>query len=223
MRVFVSSVIKGFEEFRDAAASAIRTLGHVPVLAEELGASPDSPQQACLGGVRDADSFVLVLGDRYGHPQASGLSATHEEYREARDTRPVLVFLRRNVEPEPLQLSFINEVRSWEQGHLTADFGDPSDLRDKVTRELHDYELANEAAPLDESELATRAHALIPTGQSSLGSSLVLAVTITVDAIRALVLGHGPTLTPTLQSLAWSVAIIAVFAPLAVSRYRKAA
>lgn len=67
-------------------------------------------------------------------------------------------------------------MRSWEQGHLTADFGDPSDLRDKVTRELHDYELANEAAPLDESELATRAHALIPTGQSSLGSSLVLAV-----------------------------------------------
>ncbi len=48
-------------------------------------------------------------------------------------------------------------------------------------------------------------------------------VTITVDAIRALVLGHGPTLTPTLQSLAWSVGIIAVFAPLAVSRYRKAA
>lgn len=84
--------------------------------------------------------------------------------------------LRRDIEPEPHQLSFINEVRGWEQGHLTADFGDPSDLRDKVTRELHDYELANEAAPLDESELASRAHALIPTGQSSLSTALVLAV-----------------------------------------------
>ena len=48
-------------------------------------------------------------------------------------------------------------------------------------------------------------------------------VTITVDAVRALALGNGPILTPTIQSLAWSVAIIAVFAPLAVARYRKAA
>lgn len=48
-------------------------------------------------------------------------------------------------------------------------------------------------------------------------------VTITVDAVRALFLGHGPTLTPTLQSLAWSVGIIAVFAPAAVGRYRRAA
>ena len=47
-------------------------------------------------------------------------------------------------------------------------------------------------------------------------------VTITVDAVRGLMLG-GPTLTPVLQSLAWSAGIIAVFAPLAVSRYRRAA
>jgi ABC-2 type transport system permease protein/oleandomycin transport system permease protein len=47
-------------------------------------------------------------------------------------------------------------------------------------------------------------------------------LTINVDAVRALVLG-GPTLTPVLQSLAWSVGIVAVFAPIAVARYRKAA
>ena len=45
-------------------------------------------------------------------------------------------------------------------------------------------------------------------------------VTVTVNAARAPVLG-GPTLTPVLQAVAWSVAIIAVFAPLAVARYRK--
>jgi ABC-2 type transport system permease protein len=47
-------------------------------------------------------------------------------------------------------------------------------------------------------------------------------VTITVDAVRALVLG-GPTLRPVVQMLAWAVGLIAVFAPLAVSRYRRAA
>ena len=47
-------------------------------------------------------------------------------------------------------------------------------------------------------------------------------VSITVNAVRALMIG-GPTATPVLQSIAWSVGLIAVFAPLAVRRYRKAA
>ncbi|MDP9071073.1 MAG: ABC transporter permease [Actinomycetota bacterium] len=47
-------------------------------------------------------------------------------------------------------------------------------------------------------------------------------LSVVVDAIRALVLG-GPTATPVLQSLAWTVALVAVFGPLAVRRYRRAA
>ena len=47
-------------------------------------------------------------------------------------------------------------------------------------------------------------------------------VSVTVDAVRALVLG-GPTVSPVLQSLAWSAGIVAVFAPLAVRRYRRTA
>ena len=47
-------------------------------------------------------------------------------------------------------------------------------------------------------------------------------VSVTVNAVRALSLG-GPTLTPVLQSLAWSAGIVALFAPLAVRRYRRAA
>ncbi|MEY2468114.1 MAG: oleandomycin transport system permease protein, partial [Actinomycetota bacterium] len=47
-------------------------------------------------------------------------------------------------------------------------------------------------------------------------------LTLTVNAIRALCIG-GPTLTPALQSIAWSIGIIAVFAPIAVRKYRQAA
>ena len=47
-------------------------------------------------------------------------------------------------------------------------------------------------------------------------------VTITVNAVRALMIG-GPTSTYVLQSLAWSIGMVAVFAPLAVRRYRRAA
>jgi ABC-2 type transport system permease protein len=47
-------------------------------------------------------------------------------------------------------------------------------------------------------------------------------VSVTVNAVRALMLG-GPTATPVLQSLAWSIGMVAVFAPLAVRRYRRTA
>jgi ABC-2 type transport system permease protein/oleandomycin transport system permease protein len=46
-------------------------------------------------------------------------------------------------------------------------------------------------------------------------------VTVTVDSIRALVLG-GPIWTHLWKSLAWIIGILAVFIPLAIGRYRKA-
>lgn len=47
-------------------------------------------------------------------------------------------------------------------------------------------------------------------------------VSATVNAVRALVLG-GPTAGRVLAAVLWALAILAVFAPLAVRRYRKAA
>ncbi len=96
MRVFISSVITGYEHFRDAVAAAVESLGHEVIRAEDFGASPGTPQQACLGGVREADVVVLLVGARYGAIQPSGHSATDEEYREARESKQVLVFVERS-------------------------------------------------------------------------------------------------------------------------------
>ena len=46
-------------------------------------------------------------------------------------------------------------------------------------------------------------------------------VSVTASAVRALFLG-GPTASLVFQSIAWSVGILLVFAPLAVARYRRA-
>jgi ABC-type polysaccharide/polyol phosphate export permease len=48
-------------------------------------------------------------------------------------------------------------------------------------------------------------------------------VTAAVDGVRALLNGHQPMAAKVLTSLAWSLAIVAVFAPLAVRRYRRTA
>ncbi len=75
MRIFISSVISGMESFRDAVERAARTLGHEVLRAEDFGAQPDSPQIACLSAVRQAQAVILLIGDRYGATQPSGLSA----------------------------------------------------------------------------------------------------------------------------------------------------
>jgi hypothetical protein len=176
MKVFLSSLITGFEDLRDDADSGVRTLGHAVIRAEDFGASPASPQVACLAGVRDADVVVLILGSRYGLPQSSGLSATHEEYREARDTRPVIVLIEEGVEPEPTQAAFIGEVQGWERGHFTATFRGAADLRDKVIRAVHDYALATESGVLDEAELLDRAHERVPSSRNFSGTELIVSI-----------------------------------------------
>ena len=166
MKVFISSVISGFETFREAAARAIKGLGYEVVRAEDFGSSASSPQQACLAGMREADLAILLLGTRYGVKQASGLSATHEEYREARGRRPVLAFVQDGVEYEPEQEAFIQEVRQWEDGNLTADFSTGEDLRDAVSGALHRHAIAAASDPIDEREMLARAQEVIGTSNA---------------------------------------------------------
>lgn len=176
MKVFVSSVIASFEAFRDAAADAARLLGHDVRRAEDFSARPESPQQTCLAGVRWADVVLLVLGPRYGAVQASGLSATHEEYVEARDRARVLAFIQRGVDFEELQRRFVDEVRRWESGVLTTDFTTPERLRDAVLRGLHDLALAERTGPVDDEEMLGRARRRLPYEHGRTSASLTVVV-----------------------------------------------
>lgn len=163
MKIFVSSLISGFEPFRLAAEAAIQTLRHEPIMAEDFGARAGSPQVACLQGVRDSELVVLVLGKRYGAVQpGSGLSATHEEFREARERKPVLAFVQESVQRDPQQEAFINEVQGWQTGYFCSGFKTAEELRDAVTRALHDHQIANVAGPFDPAQLAAAVEALKP-------------------------------------------------------------
>jgi hypothetical protein len=132
-------------------------------MAEDFGAQPNSPQVACLQGLRKSDLVVLILGERYGVvPAGSTFSATHQEYREARGTKPVIAFVQQGVTPEAEQAAFIDEVQAWEGGLFRGGFSTPDELQDGVTQALYDYAVANAVGPVDEQEMAERATALIP-------------------------------------------------------------
>ena len=170
------SVIGGLEAHRDAAARAAGVLGHQVKRSEDFAASASSPQGACLLGVRWAEVVILLLGARYGEPQTSGLSPTHEEYREAKDRCPVLAFSQTGVDPEPDQRRFLDEVGAWAGGVLTGSFSSPEQLGEEVTRALHELELSGRAGTPDEAEMAARAEALLPATQHGRRPALCLAV-----------------------------------------------
>jgi Domain of unknown function (DUF4062) len=178
MKVFISSVVTGFEAERDAAAAAATTLGCEVRRCEDFGALEKSPQEACLDGVRWADVVVLLLGERYGGVLPSGISATHEEYHEARNRGTALAFAQTNADFEPDQRKFVDEVRDWQGGLNSESFADPDELQRKVTRAVHDFALRKAAAPFDVAML--RSQALSRTPERSLAPPPIAHVAVAV-------------------------------------------
>lgn len=162
MRIFLSSVIHNMEDDRNAAAHALTVLGHEVKRAEDYGALPTSPQQACLAGVREADLVVLLLGAEYGFIQPSGLSATREEYREAKERCDVLAFVQKDVSRDSSQEKFVQEARDWQTGKFTAGFTAPDDLRDAITSAVHSLEMSRSVGQVDEAEMVQRARKYVP-------------------------------------------------------------
>lgn len=162
MKVFISSLIAGMEGERAAAKDAVETLGYQPIMAEAFGARPTSPQIACMQGVREADVVVLILGPRYGTSQDSGVSATHEEFLEARGSKPVYMFVTTDA-LEVDQQAFVAEQGGWVDGHFREHFSSPADLGRKVMRQLHRHVAANAAGPVDAHATAEKARELLGT------------------------------------------------------------
>lgn len=107
-----------------------------------------------------ADAVVLVLGADYGAIQEGGLSATHEEWREAaRTQKPTLVFVETVHERDEHQRAFVDEVQDWSAGRFRESFSSIGELQDKVTRALADLKAPGLS---DEAEIAQRAEAALP-------------------------------------------------------------
>jgi hypothetical protein len=175
VRVFISSVVTGYGPFRDAAAGAVKVLRHEPLRSEDYSASPASPQQTCLQGVRDADVTIVLLGARYGEVQSSGMSATHEEYLEARSHKTAIVLMQSGATFEPRQARLLADIRTW-SGGLVETFDSPADLRDLVIRVLRDCELHRTESRVDDDVLLARAKGMVPATGSGVTAAIAVAV-----------------------------------------------
>ena len=164
MKIFVSSVMTGFEDYREAAFAAIRSLDHDIIRAEDFPASTSPSRVACLQGVREADLVILILGERYGWSGTqSGLSPTHEEFREAVAEGKVIPFVQAGVTRDEDQDRFVAEVENYDTGrHRGKTFHTPDELRSEVTRAIARHQLSEATTPVDVVALVDKARATIP-------------------------------------------------------------
>lgn len=156
MKVFVSSVIRDYKQYREAAAEAIGILGHDPIRMDKTFAYSNAPQRACLTAVQESDLVIALLGEVYGDVQRSGKSATHEELDYARKIgRRVLVFVEKVIYRHDSQVSLIRELGGWEDGYLYAGFANTNELKEAVIRALYEETIRILASGKTSSSTAT--------------------------------------------------------------------
>jgi len=138
MKVFISSVRRGLASERDYLPDLIRATGNVPMRFEDFGAQDLTSRGACLGGVQDADVYILILGAEYGMEMGdSGVAATEEEFNVAMERGiPILVFVKAGITPEPAQQAFMGRVGNYQEGRFWAEFADNAQLGIRVTKAL---------------------------------------------------------------------------------------
>lgn len=186
MKIFISSVIGGYEAYRDAVEDAVKTLGHQVTRAENFPASSDSPQVACLKGVRGSDVVIVLVGARYGEIQPSGFSATHEELLEARDKKPIIAFVESDVTRDKQQTAFLENVQAWATGLFTEEFAAADELKRKVTLALHEYLVSSSVADVDIEAISERARRRLGDTNSRYTNSAALEFSIAVGPTQTL-------------------------------------
>ena len=135
-RVFVSSVMAGYEHYRAAAIEAIEEVGATPVAFERFGGRDSDPEAAYLAEVSSSSIYVGLLGSRYGKPLPSRFSATHAEYNHAeREGVRLSVWAEEGVEREGPQQSFFEAVRVFD---VMGAYSSPEDLKAGLARRLRE-------------------------------------------------------------------------------------
>jgi len=132
-RIFVSSVVKGFEEFREAARQAIENAGCEPILVnEDYPAIVDSSRNACLDAIESADILIIIISERGGYKTPSGKLVIEEEYLYAKKLKlPILVFLQK-VERDKDAKKIANDLSNYVDGIYRKIFNDKLELKREV-------------------------------------------------------------------------------------------
>jgi len=123
VKVFISSVMKGMEPFREAAQGAIEGMSMATLNFEAFPASPSSPGKASLDEVRNADVFVQLIGEEIS-------AIVEDEYETALEFLPdrILAF----VKDARLSASAMKHFDRLKRSHTYKKFKTADDLKREI-------------------------------------------------------------------------------------------
>ena len=147
LKVFISSVVKGYEQFRKIIKEELEKTGMFDIyLSEFESARPMPSLKYCEELANQCNIFLLFLGSKYGTViKDLGISVTEFEYKKAKEENPdkILVFIEdlKEEEIEEEQRLFINKVMDLKKGYFVNKFSmdDISLLLKKMSTSLSDY------------------------------------------------------------------------------------
>ena len=165
MKVFISSVIAGYEAYRAVVQTAVETLGHEVIRAEDFGASdlvasgcvpvgraPGRPCHLAIGAALRCRPALRHCGNSRRIPGGPRPQGHHS-------------LCRRRERPRASPGRFVKEVQAWEGGLFTKSFSDEESLRRGVTKALYDHMLAQARGAPDPHEIKQRAVSLLPENE----------------------------------------------------------
>lgn len=135
-RVFVSSIMNGYEEYRAAARQGIERAGGEPILIEDEPSRPQTPRNACLDLVASSDAVLIILGPRGGYKAPSGKLVVREEFDEAQRRNLPTILLVQDVDKDADGEQLVRDLSGWVTGRLRRTFAKPEDLATEVERSL---------------------------------------------------------------------------------------
>lgn len=148
-RVFVSSVMDGFDEERASARQAIVSAGCEPVLIEDFPALQQSSRNACLDAVESCDAVVVVVGERGGWVAPSGKLVVQEEVEHARKKSiPVLAFIS-DGERDALAVEFVTFLSDYLSGNYRKTYASLQQLKELVEEAVTFHFSGTEGAEMD--------------------------------------------------------------------------
>ena len=158
-RVFISSTCYDLSQIRRDLKDGIREMGHEPMLSEDKDFPIDpslTSSENCINAVRnDADVFVLIIGNKYGHKLESGQSITNSEFLTAVEKGiPVYTFsLKQMVHLLP----FWKNNRTADFSYIVDDnkvFEFLEDVREKRSKWNFEFETAQDILEILKSQLS---------------------------------------------------------------------
>jgi Domain of unknown function (DUF4062)/NACHT domain len=215
VRVFVSSVIKDFEPFREAARGALeafasdRYIDLSIFMSEVHHATAASPIRVCRDEVAQADVVVGIYGSDYGFVDIeTGKSVTQLEAEWAMDEfhRPLLAFLVEEDVEDSRQRELRDRVGDFRLGVWFSAVRTPNELRFELYRALggsfpviawqsellalgqriHDDDLHHLSMPLRAAETLEASQLLTTVGDPALVESVMSALVDGTDAVFVL-------------------------------------